>query len=999
MRNFIFCLLAMFSFTSWISAQSISGKVLDESGLPLPGVNVTVGSSTTGTVTDIDGVFNINANAGDLLTFRFVGYSEQKVAAAAGMSVTLKPSATDLSEVVVIGYGTQRKADVTGSIGVVDAKALANRSNANPISSIQGKVAGVNITNSGKPGEAPGVSIRGIGSIGGGDPIYVVDGIITSNITYLNPNDIESISILKDASSSAIYGIRAANGVIVIATKIGKKGGAENIKFNYDTNIGISKPTNVLDLANSEDYVKLYNRKIDFEGGNPATHISLAQFNGVDTNWYDEILKKDSFTQTHNLNMTGASEKTRYSVGLGYYTQEGILDANSGVSSGDDYKRVTARFNGIYDVTKKFRVGVSMAYNKFNSNDAASPFYQARVALPVVPVRNADGTYGTQSDLGTAGNVNPRYTLDIFRGKTNGTRSVTSGFAEYDIAKGLTAKTSYSRDFYSINNFQYTAANTSLGTTTQNPSRLTNSNSTGESILWENTLTYDKTIGDHRFTILGGFSRQQDQAKAVKASAENVPFNGDDSTLYLNLGTATTGQYAVGEEGSKSRYQSYFGRLNYAFADKYLLSATIRRDGTTAYNFSGDQKSATFPSVGIGWVLSKEKFMEKSGFDFLKLKASWGQLGNATISRQYDEVATPQAGAFFGTPSSVQNAISITQLVDPSISWEIVTEYDFGFESKFLNNRMSVEAGYFNRETKDAVFAVSVPTVSGLGNSLVTNAGSFVNKGFEVSLNWNDKVGDKFTYSIYGNVTTIDNEVTEVLGGSFLNTGPGLFGNPIKRFEAGHEVGSYYGYQVEGVVQTAAESAAYGSPIGALKFKDRNGDGVIDDLDKTFLGSPIPNVTYGFGFNVAYSGVDLAVDFQGVAGNEIYNFNRNARYGNENWDKDFADNSWTPENPSNTYPSANSDQTSSRPSSFYVEKGDYFRVRNIALGYTLPESFLKTVKLDRLRVYVSAQNPFTSFSYNGFSPELGKQGVTDAGIDNNVYPLSAIYSFGINLNF
>ncbi|OYU80292.1 MAG: SusC/RagA family TonB-linked outer membrane protein [Flavobacterium sp. BFFFF1] len=993
MRNFIFSPLALLSLLflpSWVSAQNISGKVVDENGMSMPGVGVTLVSSTTGSITDMDGNFSIAAKPGDQLQFSFVGYQTISVSALAGMSVSMKPSTTDLSEVVVIGYGTQRKADVTGSIAVVSEKELRDRPNANAISSIQGKVAGVVINNSGKPGDAPGISIRGLGSIAGTDVLYVVDGVLTNNITYLNPSDVESMSVLKDASSAAIYGLRAANGVIVITTKLGRKGGEEKIKFSYDTNVGFSKPTNVLDLAGSEDYVRLYNQKLIFEGNtNPADQIALADFNGVDTDWYDEILKKSSFTQSHNVGMTGASEKTRYSVGLGYFTQEGILDANKGVSSGDDYKRVTARFNGIYDVTSKFRVGVNMAYYKFDSNDAASPFYQARVALPVVPVLNADGSYGTQSTLGTAGNINPRYTLDIFRGKTKGTRTLMSGFAEYDIIKGLTYKMNYSRDYTSVDNYQYTAENTGLGTGIVNPSKLTNRHDTFESILWENTLNWTKEIGKNRITVLAGYSRQQDRSLALRGSAQDVPFNGDDSTLYLNLGTPVTIEFPDGEEGNKSRLQSYFGRFQYAFDDKYLLNATVRRDGSSAYNFSGDQRSATFPSVGLGWVVSKESFMNNSGVDFLKLKASWGKLGNATVPRQFDEVASSQPGAFFGTPSTLANAVSVTQLVDPTINWEIVEETDFGVEARILKNRLSLEAGYYNRETKDAVFDITIPPLSGLGTRVFTNAGSFVNKGFEFTANWSDKTSEKFSYAIYGNVTTIDNEITEVLGGSFFNTGPGLFGNPIKRWEQGQDVGSYYGFEVEGVNQTT----------GALEFKDLDGNGAIDDQDKTFLGSPIPELVYGFGFSMNYSNIDLSVDFQGVAGNEIYNFNRNARFGNENWDQDFADNSWTPTNSSNTYPVANSDQTSSRPSSFYVEKGDYFRVRNIQIGYTLPSSLLSKAKLDRVRFYISAQNPFTSFNYNGFSPELGKQSISDSGIDNNVYPLSGIYSFGINLNF
>jgi TonB-linked SusC/RagA family outer membrane protein len=993
MRNFILSLMAFVSLLclpSWVSAQNISGKVLDEMGGPMPGVSVTLVSASTGTITDMDGNFSVAANSGDQLQFSFLGYKTQLVAASAGMTVSMQPATTDLNEVIVIGYGTQRKADVTGSIAVVSEKELRDKPNANAVSSLQGKVAGVLISNSGKPGEAPGVSIRGVGSIAGNNVLYVVDGVLTDNITYLNPNDIESMSLLKDASSAAIYGIRAANGVIVISTKLGKKGGEEKIKFSYDSNVGFSKPTNVLDLAGSEDYVRLYNQKLLFEGNaNPDDQLVLADFNGVDTDWFDEILKESSFTQSHNIGMTGASEKTRYSVGLGYFTQEGILDANKGVSSGDDYKRVTARFNGVYDVTSKFRIGVNTAYYKFDSNDAASPFYQARTALPLVPVLNADGTYGTQSSLGTAGNINPRYTLDIFRGKTKGTRTLMSGFAEYDIIKGLTYKLNYSRDYTSVDNYQYSSEHINLENGSPTQSKLTNRHDTFENVLWENTLTWTKEIDKHRIVLLAGYSRQQNRTFAIRGAAENVPFNGDDSTLYLNLGTPTTIEFPDGDEASKTRMQSYFGRLQYAYNDKYLLNATIRKDGTSAYNFSGNQRSATFPSVGLGWIISKESFMDNSGIDFLKLKASWGKLGNASVPRQFDEVASSQPGAFFGVPSQLANAISVTQLVDPTISWEIITETDFGVEAKIFKNRLSLEAGYYNRETTDAVFDITIPPLSGLGTRVFTNAGSFVNKGLELTVNWSDRASDKFSYSIYGNLSTIDNEITEVLGGSFFNTGPGLFGNTIKRWEQGQDVGSYYGFEVEGVNQTT----------GALEFKDLDGNGAIDEQDKTFLGSPIPEVVYGFGLSMNYSNLDFSLDFQGVAGNEIYNFNRNSRFGNENWDQDFADNSWTPTNPSNTYPVANSDQNSSRPSSFYVEKGDYFRVRNIQIGYTLPSSFLSKAKLERVRFYLSAQNPFTSFKYNGFSPELGKQPISDSGIDNNVYPLSGVYSFGINLNF
>lgn len=988
-------------------SQEIKGKVVDESGEPLIGVTIQALQSQKYASTDFDGNFSIQAQQGENLKFTMVGFGDLTVSASSDMNVVMKVAINELDDVVVIGYGSQKKADITGSIAVVSEEDLANRPNTSAISSIQGKVAGVIINNAGNPGGQPSIDIRGIGSISGRNVLYVVDGVLTTDIAYLNPNDIESMSILKDASSSAIYGIRAANGVVIITTKSGKKDGAENVRFSYDGSIGMQTTTNIPKYANSADYIRLYNEKLQFEGNtDPNNLLTLDQFNGVDTNWMDEILRKSSIINSHNLSAAGASEKSNYSIGIGYFTQDGILEAGRGVNSGEDFKRVTARLNDVIKVTDRFRIGGTLAYTKTNSNNATYPFQIARITPSVIPVFNNDGSYGTAPGgvaLGTAGNNNPRMTLDLFRGKSEATRTLLSGFAEFDIFKSLTYKANVSRDFLANESYSYTPEFTSLGTTTLNPSRLSKSNGKVDDVLFENTLTFTKSIDKHRVVLLAGGSKQTRKTSNSSFSVLNVPFEGSDSTLYLNLGTPGTLtnllQNVEGGEGNEIRFQSVFGRLQYAFDDKYLLNATIRRDGASVYNFDGNQKTATFPSVGIGWVVSNENFMANSGIDFLKVKASWGQLGNATISRQFDQTASNVPGAFFGDPSQLNQAISITQLVDTSIDWEVVEGTDIGIELKALRNRLSIETSYYRKETKDGIFNVtSIPT-SGLGGTLFTNAGSFENKGFEFSLNWNDKINDKLSYSLYGNFTTIDNQITEVLGGSFFNTGLGLFGNQIKRYEVGQELGAYYGYVTDGVIQTQAEADALGSRVGAFKFKDLDGNGVVDENDKTFLGSPIPNLTYGFGFNITYVNVDFGAEFQGVSGNEIYNFNRNSRFGNENWDQDFVDNHWSPSNPTNSYPAPNSDQNSSRPSSFYVEKGDYFRIRNVQLGYTLPTSILDRVKIDKLRLYVSAQNPFTSFKYNGFSPELGNQSLENLGVDNNAYPLTAIYSFGINLNF
>ena len=830
-KNLLLLLLIIFPIISF--AQEIKGKVIDETGQTLPGVNVSVVSSKVAVSTDIDGTFTIKANAGDQLQFSFLGYTTINVVAKQDMTVNLKPESTELNEVVVIGYGTQKKADITGAISVVSEKDLANRPNSSAISSLQGKVAGVTINNAGNPGGQPSIDIRGIGSVSGRNVLYVVDGVLTQDIAYLNPNDIEKMSILKDASSSAIYGIRAANGVVVITTKAGKKAGAENIKFSYDSSVGMQVTTNVPEYANAADYVKLYNEKLAFEGNtNPADQLTLAQFNGVDTNWMDEILRKSSVINSHNLSFNGASEKSTYGVGLGYFTQGGILDAGKGVSSGEDFKRITVRLNNVLKVTDKFRIGGNLAYSKTNSNDATYPFQLARITPSVIPVYNADGSYGTPpagAALGTAGNNNPRMALDLFRGKSNGTRTLVSGFAEYDILKSLTYKASLSRDYLVNSSYTYTPELTPLGSTTLNPSRFSKFDGTVDDLLFENTLTFTKEIGKNRFVLLGGASRQTRKTRNSAFSVLDVPFDGSDETLYLDLGTPNTLtnllQNQNGAQGSEIRFQSYFGRVQYAFDDKYLINATIRRDGASVYNFDGDQKSATFPSVGLGWVVSKEKFMANSGLDFLKLKASYGKLGNATISRQFDLVASTSPGAFFGSPSQFNPAVSITQLVDPSIEWEVVTGTDFGLELRALKNRLSIETGYYKKETEDAIFNVSSLPTSGLGGSLFTNAGSFENKGFEFSATWSDKIGDKFTYSLYGNFTTIDNQITEVLGGSFFNTGLGLFGNNIKRYEVGQELGAYYGFVTDGVIQTQEEATALGSRVGAFKFKDLDENG------------------------------------------------------------------------------------------------------------------------------------------------------------------------------
>ncbi len=909
----------------------------------------------------------------------------------------------ELETVVVIGYGTAKKADLTGSVAVIKGDVISKQPNANVASSLQGRVAGIQVTNSGKPGGVPSIKIRGVGSTSN-DILYVVDGVLTNDISFLNPNDVETMSILKDASSSAIYGIRAANGVILIKTKTGKKG--QNPKMNYDSYYGIQSIQNIPKLTNAKDYITLVNEKILADTGTSGTY-NEKDYKG-DTNWFKEVIKSTSNIQSHNFGVSGGSESSTYSLGVGYLNQDGNIKAGYGVNSGDDYERASIKFNTSFNVSKNLKMGFNTVYYDYKNNNSLSPYAQAYSAAPVIPVYDETGNYGSFEAgmaTGSTATKNPRAYIDLFRSKTKGNRFLIGGFAEYTIVKNVTFKLDYNKDVANSKTFEYYPSygygiyTNGAWSSQRLVSELVNRNTNHNNYVWDNTLTYKFNIKNkHQFTLLAGASKQEKFEEQLEISRQDISYNGNDSELYLDLAKGNITIDKDGTKGNKERVLSYFGRMMYSFNDKYLLNATIRQDGSSKFNFDGNQKFETFPSVGLGWILSKEKFLENiSAINLLKLKASWGKLGNADVPRSYDPVASdPQYSVFGGV---VQPGRSITDIVDPTINWEIVEELDFGLESTFLNNRLTFEAGYYNRKTTDAIARITLMSTSG-DSDLITNVADFENKGFEFDLKWNDQINENLKYGFYGNLTTVKNQVTDVLGGSFQNMGV-IYNHSLIRMEKGSEVGSYYGYKSEGVYQTDAEAASRGLKAGDLKFADLNSDGVISELDKTFLGSPIPKIIYGFGAYVDYKNIDFSMDFQGVAGNEIYNINRQVRYDAENFTQDFFDNRWHGQGISNVYPSASADQNNALAvSSLYVEKGDYLRIRSIQLGYTIPNSIFKN-KINKLRLYVNAQNALTFTNYKGFSPEINNtnNGVWEAGIDAGIQPVFATYNFGINLNF
>lgn len=922
-----------------------------------------------------------------------------------GMSVNAQTTPRDtvakeqkIEEVVMIGYGSQKKENVTGSIGLVSAKDLADKPNANPISSIQGKVAGVNITNSGAPGGSPRIDIRGVGSLSG-NTVFIVDGMITTDISYLNSQDIESMSILKDPSSLAIYGAQAANGAVIIKTKTGKG----KPTYNFNSYLGFKKVTNVPKMVNSDQYIELYNEKLlNDNNGSSAGSISRSQF-PADTDWFKEIFRT-SVINSNDFSATGSLGKFNYYASIGYLKDEGNLAAGRGINSGSGFNRFNTKLNVSYKITDNITIGDNFSYSKMRTDVAQNPLLTAFIAPPIFSVMNpSTGDYQYFNGYSIA---NPRAQLDQYRSQIRQERFLNNVWGELKFLKDFTFRVSYSSDNYNPTQYEFTPKLTYVPVANQGASSLITRDFRNFNYVWDNTLNWKKSFGGHNLEALAGFSRTRTTLSQEYWSAKNVNYDGTDGSLNIQSGTDivhVTGvdRSDLGVEQDQQRIQSFFGRINYDYKGKYLLNASIRRDASSQINVD---RSRTFPAVSAGWVISKEDFMSNQNiFNLLKLRASYGELGNPNVGRGYTANTTiVGSGAYFGNVG--YPAQTIDKFIDPNISWETTTGKDVGLEMALFGNKLKIDAAYYDKDSKNVVYGVNQGTVSGASNwnNFVTNAYSFNNRGFEVAVNYNNKINENISFGVYGNFTSLKNEITSVYGGSYLETGASLFGNSIVRLQAGQAVGSYYGYEVAGVFQTDAEAAASGqsgAKAGWFKFADQDGNGVIDSRDKTFLGSPIPKGSYGFGVNLNVYSFDFAVDFQGVFGNKIYNYNREQRYGNETWDLDIYNNRWNGPGTSNTYSMITSNQSIILPNSFYVEDGSYIRIRNIQVGYNLPKSFANSLSITRLRLYVSAQNPWTSFKYHGFSPEITNNDRVQMGIDNNIYPISAIYTLGMNLTF
>jgi len=989
---------------SFAQVRTITGVVTAaDTKETLPGATIMVKGTTTGTVTDINGKYSIGIKpAMQILVFSFVGYDSKEVEIGnqTVIDVILIPKKTTLDEVVVIGYGTVRKSDLSGSVGSVKSDDITKFTALNPVQSLQGNVTGVQVTSiSGTPGANPAVRIRGIGTFGNSQPIYVVDGVIVDDISFLNSSDITSMEVLKDASASAIYGSRGSNGVIMVTTKMGKVGDEKPV-FNFSAEIGMQRLAKKIDLLNGREFAIISNM------------IKAGSYNNVDavpnTDWQDLIFRTAPVYDVQ-LSASGASKAIQYYVAGSFFRQDGIIEKSS-------YQRITLKINNIYNLSKYVKLGNNITLAPYSQQIAPDVTYVAYRAKPTLVPYYPDGSFAVVYNVG-----NPLADLAYSNNYIKGIRGVGNIYGEVNFLKAFTVKSSFGVDAAYNKSENFTPAYTIYnpdGTISQQQnllSRLNKHDGDNFTWLWENTLTYNQIFGKHSINAVAGYTVQNTTSDGINLAGANLIRDGSNFWYILppyiydpanNVNTISQ----IKEEVDMNQYYSmisYLIRVNYVFDNRYIVTATFRSDGSS--KFAENNRYANFPSFAVGWNISQEKFMKKAKFlNKLKLRASWGKLGNDKIS-YWDRYARVQSNivAIFGSDNAPNTGASFGVNGNPDLKWEVTTQTDAGLEIALFDSRLTGEFDFYNKKTDDILVLLSTPGYlgNGQGEKVRFNAASVVNRGFEFNIGWRDQVG-KFKYNIGALGTTVYNEVLTVGGNSGVDSVliGGYLGNgiPVTQSSAGLPIGAFYGYMTDGIFQTQAELNAYphlsDAGVGDLRFVDVNGDGKLDGRDRTYIGSPIPKFIFGFNMGFEIVGIDFSINIQGQTGNKIFNAKEVVRPDPYNFEQHVMD-CWTGPGTSNTEPRPSFGGYNYIPSDHFIQDGSFVRIRNVILGYTLPASWSKKIYMQKFRIYLKADNLFTFTKFTGYTPEIGSNDVLSNGIDSGVYPITAVYSFGINLNF
>lgn len=997
-------------------AINVSGTVTNESRMTLPGVNVIEKGTTNGTATDAEGKYSLDVpDEGAVLVFSFIGFTtmEVPVNGRTVIDVTLAQDMQRLQEVVVVGYGTQRKREVTAAISSIKSEDLQKVASNSFTSAIQGKVPGVFISQtSGAPGSASSVRIRGVGTTGGNQPLYVVDGLPMSGggmsiagstdqvdaLSIVNPNDIESIEILKDAAAASIYGARAANGVVIITTKRGKTGQAQ---VNFNAYTGIQQLWRKPQFLNAEEFATMANEVYNNSGMTPNPEWANPSSLGKGTNWIDEVFR-NAPVQNYDFSARGGTDKLKAAISLGYLDQEGtMLETN--------YKRYTGRFSADLAAHEKLRFGGSLAFTYTQAQGQRNQLMNYGIfnlAQQFYPTLGTDDIINGSSAYYTTQADNPILRARSIDNQLKNLRAYGNIFGEFEIISGLKFKTNLGID--AITNRSTTWEPTAdRGFYRNLQATLGETYTQGLTWLIENTLLYSKSFGDHRIDAIAGQTSQKSYTNWISATGINFL----NETMQVINGSEASLRKAAGTN-SYYTLASYLGRVNYSFKEKYLLSASIRRDGSS--NFGPNYKWGNFPSVSAGWNISEEGFLKEFTFlDELKIRASWGQLGNDAIGAfgylSTIRSGTPSDNYVLGTNQSIMTGASMSRPGNSDLKWETSEQIDIGIDASFFQARVYMTADYYIKNTKDMLVNLPVSIEAGFQFAPPVNGGQVQNKGFELLLGTRGEMGD-FHYDISSNISFLKNEVISLGVGQPI-TGPTITftGMSASYTEVGQPIGYYRGYIVDGIYQTDEEVNENIQPnaiAGDFRYRDINGDDQLTDIDKVNIGKPWPDMMYGVNFDLGYKNFDFNLMLQGIGGNEIFHSNKSAIYpikyfggaGVVNGVKNVL-NRWTPGSGRNDVPGlkyTDSNGNYSTVSTFFVEDGDYMRIRNVVLGYKI----LSNKKfIQKVRVYVSAQNLFTFTDYSGFDPEVGSTNPLMAGIDDGVYPLPRTFLAGVNVTF
>jgi len=1050
-------------FLGTIQAQTITGTVSDATG-PLPGANVLVKNTTNGTQTDFDGNYTITADSDATLVFSYIGYKSVTIPVngQTTIDVTLEEDASKLDEVVVTGYGSQAKKDLTGAVAVVDTEELLSVPATDFAQQLQGRAAGVNIVNSSQAGGGATVRIRGYGSVGNNDPLYIIDGVPTTEPGNINPNDIESLQVLKDASAASIYGSRAANGVIILTTKQGKMG---KPSISYNTFYGLQTSTTSPDVLNSEDlgtYLFLADRYAGrtpthgqygygpngeitipdfvfpsgaFEG-DPATNPDLyaleegniyAITRSADTDWYEEITRTAPIQQ-HNISASGATESARYAFSLGYFEQEDIVKFV-------EYNRVSLRANTEFKaINNKLTIGenftVSLENRKGvnNLDEEQGPIAGSYKHHPLLPVRDIVGNFAGSRGANLGNNFNPFAALSRNQDdRRYDLRLLGNVYAAYQLAENLEIRTSFGVDattqrIRDIGRPQPEYVEGNFINSSSARSRY------AYAWTWTNGISWNKTFNDvHNVKAYAGVESIQRFAEGYDASRQRFAFDTNNIISYLNLGDATTAQNA-GFILDDFTLWSQFTQLNYDYDGKYLAQFTLRNDSSS--RFREASRSAVFPAFSLGWRVSDESFMDGVDWlDNLMVRYGWGQTGNQDIGN-YNAFTTYRSDIVTGgypidgSTSSPQIGFQPGQFGNPNAKWETTTSNNVGIDAVMLNNKFTFTLDLWDRVVTDMLLPAQPTFTAGQASPPSVNVGGNTSRGFDIALGYNSQIGEDFSFSINGNLSAYRTEVD-----ALSTPDERIFGRTeripaITITQAGDPISSYFGYKVLGIFQSEAEAQAapqfgdYNAP-GKFRFQDTNGDGIISSDDRTIIGSPHPDFTYGINLDFRYKDLSLNIFGNGSQGNEIFNYvryfadfntfqgNRSSRALNDAWqpaNPTAPVAQWTAANPGATSPIMDADDaTSSQPSSYLIEDGSFFRIRNIQLTYNFPEDSLKDIGLANAQVYFQAQNVATFTKYSGLNPEIGLRRTGDSnrnltlGYDGGFNPVPVILSLGLNI--